>query len=125
VASRNAHVTDDDVARELASLESRLSAGKLVRKSEGTAHEEPDEPAPASSLIQLVKLPAVRGAPPRRVTPQPVPDVRNLSLRQAVRVLHSAGFRVQLQTGPAAATSPAAGTMAGPGTLVVLTRPRE
>jgi cell division protein FtsI (penicillin-binding protein 3) len=123
--SRGAGVTDEDVAKELASIENRLSAGKLVKKVETAADDETAEPEPVSSLVQLVKLPASRGGPPPLVTPQPVPDVRNLGLREAVRAIHSAGFRVQLQTGSAAATSPAAGTMAGPGTLVVLTRPRE
>jgi hypothetical protein len=122
--SRNVRVTDEDVAHELVSLENRLSAGKLVKKSESTAEEENHDQAATSSLVQLVTPPRT-GNKPALVTPQPVPDVRTLGLRQAVRALHSAGFRVQLQPGPAASTFPAAGTMAGPGTLVILTRPRE
>jgi membrane carboxypeptidase/penicillin-binding protein len=122
--SRSAGVTDEDVAKELVSLENRLSAGKLVKNAE-TANESADEAAPQSSIVQLFTLPATRRAAPALVTPQQVPDVRNLSLRQAVRALHAAGFRVQLQNGTTAATSPAAGAMAGPGTLVVLSRPRE
>jgi cell division protein FtsI (penicillin-binding protein 3) len=122
---RNVRVTDEDVAKELTSLESRLSAGKLVKKPDAAADERVEEPGQAASLVQLVNLPAsLRGAP-TLVTPQRVPDVRNLSLRQAVRALHSAGFRVRLETGGAAGTMPAGGTVAGPGTLVVLTRPRE
>ena len=51
-----------------------------------------------------------------------VPDVHGLLLRDAVRSLHSAGFRVQLArgTGVTAATSPAAGALAPTGTLVRL-----
>jgi len=51
-----------------------------------------------------------------------VPDVHGLLLRDAVRSLHSAGFRVQLArgTGATAATSPAAGALAPTGTLVRL-----
>ena len=61
-----------------------------------------------------------------RVTPQAaraVPMVRGLSVRQAVRVLHAAGFRVDLlPAGLAApgATTPAAGTVVPAGTLVHL-----
>jgi hypothetical protein len=124
-APRNVRVTDEDVAKELTSLESRLSAGKLVKKSDAAADERVEETVQGSSLVQLVNLPATPRSAPTLVTPQRVPDVRNLSLRQAVRALHSAGFRVKLETGAASATTPAGGTVAGPGTVVVLTRPRE
>jgi cell division protein FtsI (penicillin-binding protein 3) len=55
-------------------------------------------------------------------TMRPVPDVRGLMLRDAVRSLHKAGFRVQLAkgTGGETATNPAAGALASPGTLVRL-----
>ncbi|HJQ20894.1 MAG TPA: penicillin-binding transpeptidase domain-containing protein [Gemmatimonadaceae bacterium] len=51
-----------------------------------------------------------------------VPDVRGLTLRDAVRSLHSAGFRVQLARGTssASATDPAAGAVASAGSLVRL-----
>jgi cell division protein FtsI/penicillin-binding protein 2 len=51
-----------------------------------------------------------------------VPDVHGLMLRDAVRSLHSAGFRVQLARGAGvtAATSPAAGALAPTGTVVRL-----
>ncbi|MFL5569471.1 MAG: PASTA domain-containing protein [Gemmatimonadaceae bacterium] len=60
---------------------------------------------------------------PISVSPRPVPDVRALSLREAVRALHRAGFQVRITEGPPA-TVPAAGTVAGPGTIVQLSRPR-
>jgi cell division protein FtsI (penicillin-binding protein 3) len=57
--------------------------------------------------------------------PRRVPDVKGLSVREAVRALHSAGFRVRLVTASLSGTSPAAGAMAAPGTMVQLTRPLE
>lgn len=57
--------------------------------------------------------------------PRPVPDVHGLEIRDAVRALHEAGFRVQLArgaSGVASATSPVAGTVASAGALVRLSR---
>src|SRR4051812_48793854 len=62
--SRKVRVTDDDVAKELASLENRLSAGKLVKKADDVPKEEPGEQPNNSSLVPLVKLPAARRASP-------------------------------------------------------------
>lgn len=78
---------------------------------------------PVSSYI--VSLPL--GAKPRPVptTPGVVPDVRGLTLRGAVRALHSAGFRVRLVNASASTTTPAAGTVAPPGSVVQLGRTRE
>jgi cell division protein FtsI (penicillin-binding protein 3) len=73
----------------------------------------------------VLDLPASRASAPAPVTPRAVPDVRGLSLREAVRALHAAGFRVRLGTGPAAATLPAAGTIAPPGIVVQLNRPPQ
>jgi cell division protein FtsI (penicillin-binding protein 3) len=56
---------------------------------------------------------------------RPVPDVARLSVRQAVRALHGAGFRVRIVTAPSSGTRPAAGTMALPGSMVQLSRPLE
>ncbi|HUQ99377.1 MAG TPA: penicillin-binding transpeptidase domain-containing protein [Gemmatimonadaceae bacterium] len=123
--SRSVGVTDEDVAHELASLENRLSEGKLVKKTETRTADDASGPAATSSLVQLVSLPARSRTAPMPVTRQQIPDVSNLSLRRAVRALHASGFRVQLQTGAVASTTPAAGMSAGPGTLVILTRPRE
>jgi cell division protein FtsI (penicillin-binding protein 3) len=54
--------------------------------------------------------------------PRGVPDVRGMSLRQAVRSLHSAGFRVQLsRSAPSTSvTDPAPGAVASAGSLVRL-----
>lgn len=58
---------------------------------------------------------------PSRGRAREVPDVEGLPVRQAVRALHRAGFRVRLSgLGTASATSPAAGSQANPGTVVRL-----
>ena len=84
--------------------------------------------SPADTASYTIELPTssrpVVAAPIAR-TPRAVPDVRGLSVRQAVRALHGAGFRVRLVTGTSSGTSPAAGTMAAPGSLVQLTRPLD
>lgn len=72
------------------------------------------------SVPYVVTLPLGPSKPAPRVA-RAVPDVRGLDLRDAVRSLHSAGFRVQLaRAGGPASTSPAAGAMAPTGTLIRL-----
>jgi len=79
----------------------------------------------ASYSIDLPTSPKPAVAAPKSLTPRAVPDVRGLSVRQAVRALHGAGFRVRLVTASTSGTLPAAGTMATPGSLVQLTRPLD
>jgi cell division protein FtsI (penicillin-binding protein 3) len=72
----------------------------------------------------VVALPVAPAAPAPKVIRQ-VPDVRGLALRDAVRSLHDAGFRVRLARGASGGssssnTTPAAGEMAPTGTLVRL-----
>lgn len=80
--------------------------------------------AEETSVPFVVTLPmGKQAAPPRPV--HAVPDVRGLDLREAVRSLHGAGFRVQLgrvggAAGSSVSTSPAAGELAPTGTLVRL-----
>jgi cell division protein FtsI (penicillin-binding protein 3) len=80
-----------------------------------------DTAARAGSVPFVVTLPMPASPPPPRMI-KPVPDVRGLTLRDAVRSLHNAGFHVQLArtTGSTSATSPAAGELAPTGTLVRL-----
>jgi cell division protein FtsI (penicillin-binding protein 3) len=73
----------------------------------------------------VVDLPSTSRPAQSAITPRPVPDVRGLQLREAVRTLHSAGFRVRLLTASSSGTSPAAGTIAAPGTIVELVRPLQ
>lgn len=81
----------------------------------------------SGSVPYVVTLPLKREpAPPRES--HPVPDVRGLGLRDAVRSLHSAGFRVQLARadggsttgGAAAGTNPGRGELAPAGSVVRL-----
>ncbi len=85
------------------------------------AKRDPQEAVPR----YVVDLPAPLKTPPPPTAPRAVPDVRGMSTREAVRALHNAGFRVRLQTAAATGTSPAAGSIAPPGTIVQLTRPLE
>lgn len=82
--------------------------------------KERDAPRPYT-----IELPASPRPAPAPVTPRAVPDVRGLSVREAVRTLHNAGFRVRLLSATSSGTSPAAGTIAAPGTIVQLVRPLE
>jgi len=81
-----------------------------------------DSTSPHENVPFVVTLP-LQPPPPMPRTVHAVPDVRGLPLRDAVRSLHSAGFRVQLGRGSAsssAVTTPAAGELAQTGTLVRL-----
>jgi len=95
--------------------------------SPDTSEAPPVVPAvdrtPVTSYVVTLPL----GAIPKPVgtAPRVVPDVRGLTLRNSVRALHSAGFRVRLVNAPANTTSPAAGTVAPPGSIVQLGRTRE
>ncbi|MFL5610552.1 MAG: penicillin-binding transpeptidase domain-containing protein [Gemmatimonadaceae bacterium] len=86
----------------------------------GNLGKAEDEEIGNSYVLDVTGPPA---SVPISVSPRPVPDVRALSLREAVRALHRAGFQVRITEGPPA-TVPAAGTVAGPGTIVQLSRPR-
>ena len=102
-----------------------ISAGDVV--------PSPAEPIERAALVEeakgsvpvLVDLAAGAesraSAPPRRRT---VPDVRGLPLRDAVRALHDAGFRVELATGGEGGTWPAAGAVMVEGAVVRLQRGR-
>jgi cell division protein FtsI (penicillin-binding protein 3) len=81
--------------------------------------------ATASYVVELPAAPRPRSVAPGSLTPRLIPDVRGLSIREAVRALHGAGFRVRIVTASSSGTLPAAGTMAAPGSMVQLTRPLE
>jgi hypothetical protein len=73
----------------------------------------------------VVELPAVSKIAPVAVSPRAIPDVRGMPIREAVRVLHAAGFRVRLLSTSGTGTLPSAGTITAPGTVVQLSRPVE
>ncbi|MEO7216807.1 MAG: penicillin-binding transpeptidase domain-containing protein [Gemmatimonadaceae bacterium] len=82
------------------------------------------EPVASGGGDYIVSLPAHGRPAPAARAPRPVPDVSGLPLREAVRLLHAAGFRVQLLQSSSTATVPAAGTVLEPGRVVKLGAPR-
>ncbi len=115
--------------------ESLVASG--VRAAPGVAGGEAerfsdsaDTPAAAPVVDQVpvtsyvVRLPLAAKPKPVANPPRVVPDVSGLTLRNSVRALHSAGFKVRLVNAPANSTSPAAGTVAPRGSIVQLGRTR-
>jgi cell division protein FtsI (penicillin-binding protein 3) len=73
----------------------------------------------------VIELPSSLKPAPAAILPRAVPDVRGLSVREAVRALHGAGFRVHILASSPEGTLPVAGTLVAPGTIVQLSRPLE
>jgi membrane peptidoglycan carboxypeptidase len=71
----------------------------------------------SAAYVIALDSPAVAVRP--RADARPVPDVSGMPVRGAVFALHRAGFRVRL-AGAGRGTSPAAGTLRKPGTMVEL-----
>ena len=101
------------------------AAGRAARESTSTSQREAlraaadaadADTAGTTPFVATLPVPAPQRAVVLR--PRAVPDVRGLSLRQAVHALHAAGFRVQLDTGRSGETNPAAGAVAPAGSLV-------
>jgi len=84
-----------------------LAAERAAKDSEGTTPF-------------VATLPAPRAAKAVGQAPRPIPDVRGLSLRQAVHALHAAGFHVQIEQGAEVGTAPAAGVVTPAGAVVRL-----
>ncbi len=80
----------------------------------------PTDTDPRTAEHFVVKLPASSRAAPPVSTARPVPDVAGLPLREAVYALHAAGFRVEIVSGQATTTIPAAGTVLSAGRVVKL-----
>jgi cell division protein FtsI (penicillin-binding protein 3) len=100
-----------------AATSTSVGANGSVRLAGAPARRGPARPV----IARLPYLPS-RLAPR---APRPVPNIQGFEVRDAVRTLHEAGFRVHLAPGPAGvayATSPAAGTVAAAGTVVLLSR---
>jgi cell division protein FtsI (penicillin-binding protein 3) len=89
-----------------------MAAGSTHGREEGTT----------SYFVALSKSPKPA---PVAVVPRAVPDVSGLSVREAVRALHAAGFRVRISNASASGTLPVAGRVAPPGTIVQLNRADE
>jgi cell division protein FtsI (penicillin-binding protein 3) len=88
------------------------------------ARAVPADSDPRTGEYYVVTLPSTARPVPPVLSPRAVPDVVGLPLRLAVRMLHTAGFRVELMTGEQSATIPAAGTVLEPGRVVKLGIPK-
>lgn len=104
-----------------------VQAGRSRTSVATAARGEPPTLADTAARPVVIHLPPPPAPERNGIAPKPrnVPNVRGMSLRDAVRSLHSAGFRVQLARGAppistASVTEPASGVLASPGSLVRL-----
>jgi cell division protein FtsI (penicillin-binding protein 3) len=100
------------------SMAQPASASAPVSNADQT--NAPEDDAPASHGPVTIALPFTPRKHVVDQTPRDVPDVTGLTLRDAVRALHRAGFRVRLTPQSGGATIPAAGTMLPAGSIVKL-----
>lgn len=137
-----APVTRAVIEAAIASPRAALDRGRLAataRPARGTlaaqrgvpAAEQSGETLTATAIPPSAHEPIVVTLPfgPSKLEkselPRAVPNVRGMSVREAVRTLHSAGFRVGYSGGPpasrsSAATQPSAGSIVRQGSLVRL-----
>ena len=97
-----------------------IAAGTVDEVSEDAVSDVGERP----SVPFVVSLTERQKAPNAPIRVRPIPDVRGLPLRRAVRALHESGFRVQLASGAAGITVPEAGTPLRTGSIVRLYQPR-
>jgi cell division protein FtsI (penicillin-binding protein 3) len=91
----------------------------------GNLASDGEQRAEVGTTSYFVALPNAPKPAPVAVAPRAVPDVKGLSVREAVRALHAAGFRVRIANASASGTLPVAGTVAVPGTIIQLNRIAE
>jgi cell division protein FtsI (penicillin-binding protein 3) len=118
-----------DAALDRRALASKESLDALAKAGpQAVVPDEAERVVDEQLPAHLVQLPLTQAddARPARLGARAVPNVRGMQLREAVRTLHRAGFRVQLAgaTGAAANTWPNAGAMLREGTLVRLVSDR-
>ena len=116
-----------DAALDRGALATRPRRGNtpVAEVADTSAPAVPDADTGAVSTIPYVfALDAPPPPPVPRGAARPVPDVRGLPLRDAVRMLHDSGFQVRLGRGPDGETRPLPGTLARPGDTVRLLRAR-
>ncbi len=116
-----APITREVVEQLLAAQSAALDRGRL------TAESAPGSSDPA---IAAGTVPYVVEWPPREspdsVAPSTVPDVAGRSLRDAARLLHRAGLRMQVDGwGTVTRVNPPPGTRVAQGTLVTVTAREE
>jgi cell division protein FtsI (penicillin-binding protein 3) len=104
----------------LAAKPQQAGAVRTVVATVGRGNVAPRADTTRSVTLDIPLRPERKAAAAAR----PVPNVRGLNLRDAVRSLHSAGFRVQLARvspgAPGVLTEPAPGALASAGSLVRL-----
>ena len=113
---------DSSAAEELSSradsgLSTDSTRAQIQRDSVRRASREV---VSAGSVPYIVALPQRRLVTRVSESARPVPDVRGMALRDAVRSLHRAGFHVRLVHGADGVTEPAAGAVMPAGALVRL-----
>jgi len=123
-----------ETVEQTGSPAARVASANAPTTTPVSLDSSPREPprAAASFAPFVVTLP-LRPLPAPKPTVHAIPDVRGLDLRDAVRSLHNAGFRVALGKGSGGrtagalsgvgnntTTTPAAGELAPTGTLVRL-----
>lgn len=123
IAARDAALDRNKLASSAASSGGAARTATVTPIAAGGEIEAADDKrAPLPPFVVDLPHPVPTRMPVPKVVRQ-VPDVRGLVLRDAVRSLHSAGFQVRLIRSAAVSdgeTSPSAGTLAAPGTLVRL-----
>ena len=97
-----------------------VAAGGVAEVDQDSSSEVGERP----SVPFVVSLTERSKAPVAPIRVRPIPDVRGLPLRRAVRTLHESGFRVQLADGAPGTTAPGAGTPMRTGSIVRLYQPR-
>ena len=130
VAERRDTTQPDSLATVASRMES-VPAAEPRPVIAGRDTVDPVEPAmtprPVVAVIPsdtTVRLPLRRGGASPATDPRPVPFITGMTLRDAVRAMHAAGFRVALSNGSALTVSPAPGTLAPAGSLVRISRPK-
>ena len=125
IASRDAALDRSSLASRasLVSVSDTIPSGR-ADSVEYEPSESDESPAVGSAPPVRFDLPVVAmsdSADHAAPEPRAIPDVEGLPIRDAVRALHRAGFRVRLSgLGPASGTSPEAGVEAAPGSVVRL-----
>lgn len=110
--------------RNRAVSERRVDSAAIADSLRGAGRVTPTESDTGAGAYYVVTLPAVNKSVPPAASLRWIPDVSGLPIRSAARILHAAGFRVELMPGSPGVTIPAAGTSLEPGRVVKLGVPK-
>ena len=119
LAARDAALDRGQLA---AATKTATQVGRPRAQVAASPRRDAARPAPDTLRRVLLHLPSAAQRKPSAPTRRSVPDVRGLRLRDAVRSLHDAGFRVQLtrDASSPSQTEPAPGALVPTGSLVRL-----